>query len=161
MKNWILSIVSIIIIIEIISMILPEGKMGKYIRGTFSLFIMLLILRPMLNFNLDNLYQDITFSNKYEVVYQDDYLEYTTEKKKKGIEDNVRNTLSHCGIFDAYFVIDYSCDTNNCLIAEKVSVNLENAVIISDKEHINIIEDVKTAISILLSIDKGAVLVYE
>ena len=163
MKEWILSVAAIIILVEIISIILPDGKMNKYIRGTFSFLIILVILQPIINFNFDK-YSKFSFSNDEQennIEYQDEYLGVVFENKVKILESDVDKILTQFGIFDAIVKIKYDIDDMKNLNVTNVEINLENAVINSDKEHINIIEQAKDGVANYLSVDKGVVNFYE
>ena len=68
MKEWILSIGTIIILTTIADLILPDGKIGKYIKCFFSLLVMLVILTPIINYKNNNLNIDMTAIDKeYEL----------------------------------------------------------------------------------------------
>lgn len=47
MANWILSIVGIICLGILIEIVLPQGKTTKYIKGVFSLVVILVIVSPL------------------------------------------------------------------------------------------------------------------
>jgi hypothetical protein len=56
--------------------------------------------------------------------------------------------------------IEYSLLDNRQIKREKVSVNLENAVIISEKEHIDIIDEIRNIVSEYLTVNKENVVIY-
>ncbi len=43
MKEWILSVVGVIALGVLVDILLPSGKMAKYVRGAFSLLVVLVI----------------------------------------------------------------------------------------------------------------------
>ena len=96
MKTWILSIGSIIILTSIISILFPEGKLGKNIKSVFSLIVVLTIIQPLATIkNLD--FSTILQSDEQQVVLQQDFIYYVTEQKItnrgiKYIEDTVIKT---------------------------------------------------------------------
>ena len=49
MRAYILSIAGIVLISAVVSMIAPSGKMGKFIRGTTKLLILLVMLGPIIS----------------------------------------------------------------------------------------------------------------
>lgn len=48
-KNWILNITTIIIIISFMEILIPDGKMKKYINLVFGFIVMVVILTPIIN----------------------------------------------------------------------------------------------------------------
>ena len=50
MKAYILSIAGIVLVIAAISIISPNGKMGKFIKGTGRLFILVVMVAPFASF---------------------------------------------------------------------------------------------------------------
>ena len=73
MKEWILSIGVVILLTSIVGLILPEGKMGKYIKCFFSFIILLVLLTPLLNKEV--IYSDFLI-NENEIQLQENYLNY-------------------------------------------------------------------------------------
>ena len=49
MKAYILSIAGIVLLSAVVSMIAPSGKMGKFVRGTTKLLILLVMLSPIIS----------------------------------------------------------------------------------------------------------------
>lgn len=151
MKEYIISIGAIIVITSVISIILPNGKTGKFIKGLFSIIITLVILSPLTNvsFKVPNIGD---FNTKLE--YQESFLFYITENKINGLEYDSEIILKNCGIKNAKVSIDYEVNEDFSHSIKKVKINLEKAVIISDGQHINIIEEGVNSLSKYLSVDK-------
>ena len=159
MKEWILSVCAVTILTVIVGMILPQGKMGKFIKSIFSLIIMLVILKPILSFDLDDLHFDMGVGNT-EVVYQKNYLDYVNQKKIDSVESDCADVLYNIGVSGANILLDFSTDENYEIMITKVNINLENAVIISGNKHIDIIEEIKNALSEYLSVNKEIMVIY-
>ena len=47
MKEWIVSIVCVVILGILLEIVLPKSKMTKYIKGTFSLLVIFVIVSPL------------------------------------------------------------------------------------------------------------------
>lgn len=47
MSEWIISIVGVIMLGVLLEIVLPEGKMSKYVRGAFSLLVVFAIAAPL------------------------------------------------------------------------------------------------------------------
>ena len=157
MKNWVLSIGIIIIVISILTIILPSNKLGKLTKGIFSLIIILVIIQPIISFSNNN-YQigDIEYS---EIIIQNDFIDYVNFTKIENLKQKCNQILKNYEIEGATVDILYE-NTNYTLIIEKCVINLSNAVINSNEEHIYIIKETKNLISELLLIDESKV-IYE
>ena len=157
MKNWVLSIGITIIVISILTIILPSNKLGKLTKGIFSLIIILVIIQPIISFSNNN-YQigDIEYS---EIIIQNDFIDYVNFTKIENLKQKCNQILKNYEIEGATVDILYE-NTNYTLIIEKCVINLSNAVINSNEEHIYIIKETKNLISELLLIDESKV-IYE
>lgn len=47
MKGWIISVVCVIILGVLMEIVLPKGKIAKYVKGIFSLVVILVIVSPL------------------------------------------------------------------------------------------------------------------
>lgn len=47
MKGWIISVVCVIVLGVLLEIVLPKGKISKYVKGTFSLVVILVIVSPL------------------------------------------------------------------------------------------------------------------
>ena len=145
MKIWVLSIVIIVFSISVISFIFPTGKLGKFIKAIFSFVLIFVVLKPAVEIkNFDYNIEDVF--NKNEVVIQDLYLEYINDKKIEVYRNNCIKLMEKSGVYNANIDFEYEIDKYGKFVFKIVSLNLENAVINSDKEHIVIIETVKSEI---------------
>ena len=160
MKAWIVSIIAVVIITAIISLILPEGKTGKFIKSIFSLFIVFTIIKPMFYLkNNEFKYEDIF--NQSEIELQFGFIEYVFQSKIDEYENNCIEILENSGVNNAFVEIIYSNDKETTIKIECVLINLENSVIISDKSHIDIIKEIKFNVANYLRISDDLVKIYE
>ena len=160
MKSWIISISAVVIITAIISLIVPEGKIGKYIKSIFSLFIVFTIIKPLFYIkNTEFKYEDIFDQNEIELQFS--FIEFISEEKINEYENNCLIILENEGVSNGIVEIVYSHEDQSKIKIEFISVNLENSVIISDKSHIDIIKDIKKNISTYMNINIDSVKIYE
>lgn len=47
MKAWIISIVCVIVLGVLLEIVLPKGKIAKYVKGTFALVVIFVIVSPL------------------------------------------------------------------------------------------------------------------
>lgn len=91
MKEWILSIVGTIALGVLVDILLPEGKIAKYVKGAFSLLVVLVIssIVPIIA-NMD-IQLDIDNGDVFAVESAD------TSKSQMRFEDKVQEELAMCG----------------------------------------------------------------
>ena len=156
MKEYIVSIAAVILITTVLTIVIPNGKIGKFIKGLFSIVIILVILSPITNlsFEAPNL-NDINTS----VSFQEDYLYFIATNKIESLEKDSQIILENCGIKHAEVCIDFIVKENYSTSIKNVKINLKKAVIISNGQHINIIEEGVNLVSKYLSVDKEVIFV--
>ena len=153
------SIVISVLIVTILGLILPEGKMKPHIKKTFTLLLIVVIIEPIFNIkDIDINFEDALNLDSVEI--QSNYLDFMNKLELVNIENNCKDLLENINISNAEIKLNYELNSNKILI-NKVNVNLINSVIKSDKEHIFIIEDIKNVLSEYLKIDKKLVLIDE
>ncbi len=160
MKEWVISVTVAAFSTSVISLILPNGKLSKYIKSVFSLIMVFVVLQPI--FKLKNVEVDFDkVFNDSEYTFQTDYLDYFNNKKIEIYKENCSEIIKDYCIDVFEIDVIYSISDFSELIVEKVVINLKNSVINSDKDHIDIIVGIKNAISKYLNINSDAVVVYE
>ena len=145
MKSWALSIIVVVFIISIVSLLFPSGKLGKFIKSVFSLLLIFVAMKPIIKLkNGDFNYSTILISS--ETVLQEEYFDFFNNEKILAYKINCNKILNELGISNADIDFTYEIDKENKILFRSVSLNLINAVINSDKEHIVIIESAKQRI---------------
>jgi len=152
MKEWVLSIGAVIIFITVIGFVLPNGKMGNYIKNLLNFLLMIVIINPIFNFNFED---DGFETASSEVVIQEEYLEFVYEKRKDAIIQSVVDVAKEVGIENVGVEFFYDIGKNGEFSTKKLEINLQNSVINKDKENINIIDELTKSISekLLISSD--------
>lgn len=158
MKEWIVSIGVVVIILSIISLLIPDGKMGKYVKCVFSLLIVFVVLKPIVFIGEG----DQIFTNDYdgvqvETTYQEEYLSYIKQKKIYELEKNCEKLMENHTIFNSKIKVVCQNDSLLDFSIKKVEINLQNAVIKSNKEHIDIIEEAVNSLAEYLDVSKTIV----
>ena len=154
MKSWALSIVFVVFTISIISLLFPSGKLGKFIKIIFSLLLIFVTLKPIIKLKNDDVNFYSAFVNN-EIAFQDSYLNFINNEKISTYKNNCIKILNELGVSNAEIDIIYELDKYNKILFVSVSLNLKNAVINSDKEHIVIIESAKQEIKDYLGLENG------
>lgn len=158
MKAYLLSVVSIILISTILNIILPDGKIGKFINGIFAILIVCVMVQPIKI--LKNNFQTQDYVNFNKQIIDKEVVEIINKLKIDAKKETVNNILIYHGINDSelefeYNLIDYE------ILYKKVQINLKNAVINSDQPHINIIEQARKNVADYMNINIDSVIFYE
>ncbi|MBE5754306.1 MAG: hypothetical protein E7340_03115 [Clostridiales bacterium] len=159
MKEWVIGIVVSVFAFSVISLVLPNGSTAKFIKQLFSVIMIFILLQPFVNTN--TFYeQSFVYNDKISFI-QNDFLEYAHDKSVSIHYENINKILLNFGVENANVDMLYYTDENYNLKIEKVVINLENSVIKTDREHIDIIDQIKTSIGNYLSLDKNLVVIYD
>lgn len=162
MKTWLLSVGAMILLTALITLILPNGRTNKLIRSVFALLTLLVIVQPLVSLKTGEAEIVIpSITNDNEIYLQEDFLGYIIEKRNENKEKECGKILSEKGINGAFVEIGYITDGKASYEIKKVTVNLTESVIFPDKEHIDIIEVIRTEIADYLKTDKEVIYIYE
>lgn len=94
MTEYILSIVSVILLTGAVGIILPEGKTGKFIKSVFAVATLVVILTPLINLKG----QEVpAFGGNDDVVYDEGYLDYIDYEKSESMSDTLEKMLKDEG----------------------------------------------------------------
>ncbi len=160
MKNWIFNIIFTVFLVSIITLIIPSGKLKKNVQNTFALIIMIVIIQPFSIIKKNQVNFDYIFEMQ-DFYVQTEYLDYINSKNIESLKKNCVKILEDNGVFNAEIEIICSSEEDNALLIENILINLRNSVIKSDKDHIDIIEGVKTDIASYLLFHESQVVIYE
>lgn len=151
MSVWILSIVSVVLLSSMIYLIMPEGKCTEIIKCIFALITLIVVLNPFINYDFNLL--NVNSDNNFRLEYNENYLAHINDRKIEEYYNGCNIIFDNFSISGGKLLIDYNVDGDYNLNIKKVTINLSNAVIISDKEHIDIIEEITCAFANYLSIN--------
>ena len=157
MWNYLINIIMIVIISSIIIIIIPEGRTTGIISVVLSIIVVLTLVSPLKDFNLD--VSIPTFDYNIEIDYS--YAEHANYLRSINYANDCIKVLEKEGINNAEIQVIYQDDEFRRFNIKFVKVFLENEVINSNEEHIDIIDKVKTLISERLIIEKGQVIIVE
>lgn len=159
MTGWIFSVFSAVIIVSVISIVLPDGRTSKFVKPFISLVLILIIVSPIVK---SDTALDGIFNASENVLETDaDFLEYIAASKIDFYTKNCIKTAEKNGIIGSDILIKYNIDKQGTINIYGVSVNLQNAVISSESEHIVILQSLKKEISDYLKIEESGVEFYE
>ena len=158
MNSWILSVCATILLTVVVGLIVPQGKLGGFIKSIFSLVTIIVIIQPMVE--LKNVSYDFNFSSQLECVIQQNYLDFADFKKTQALESDAVTLLVDKGYKVNSVTINYdSCDFTYKI--KKISVYFDKSVIKPDNVNIDIIDEITDLLMKYFNVDKGVVSVYE
>ena len=151
MKAWLLSIVSIILLVILLEIILSEGSTKKFAQGAIRLAIVIVLIIPIIslinkfkNGNDTEILQKITDATQAQtnqLIYLSIY------------EEKIKNKLSGNGI---------KCDVkilyNNYEVSE-IQINIQETCISDEEENINTNEKIIRIVNEILTIDRNKIII--
>jgi len=140
MKAYILSIVGAVLLSAVVSMIVPDGKMGKLIRGVGKLIVVLFLIVPVINVFTGETpilpYADLNLDESY----------LETSAALAGERDEAR--------ISGYLFETYSVSADVTVLRlndgsyrlKKILITITDFGIIEEGEHIDIMTQIKSAL---------------
>lgn len=160
MKEWIYSILAIILLTTIISIIVPDGKLGKMIKGIFALIVMLVIISPIMSFSSFNT-DSLINNTQIDGSIQDSFLNFINENKTQNLENEILESFNKIGVKNALIDLDYEYSSEYVYSIKNAKIYLNNAVINSEKEHILVIEEMINTVIEKTNLLRKDIYIYE
>lgn len=157
MAGYILSILGIVVAGVFIDIIIPSGTISKYIKSIYAIFVLAVIITPIIKFFNNNQGFNLQYQ-EYEI--NQNLINYIQTNKIATIENDITLELENEGLFNIDIIINYSID-NNELSINSCTINLENLVISSDKQHINKYEIIKEIVREYTNLTDEEMIFYE
>ncbi|MDE7296295.1 MAG: stage III sporulation protein AF [Clostridia bacterium] len=132
MKEYILSVAGIILLSAVITVILPSGKMGKFIKGAMKLFTLVVLVSPFVK-NWD---KGTSFYPEANVSMDGQYLSHCAATLAEADEKAITQELSQTYSVTAEVEVERRAEAKFPL--EKISVKITDFGIIGQDEHIHI-----------------------
>ncbi len=159
LSSWIMSIAGVICLSVIVELVLPDGQMNRYIKGTFSFIIILVIIMPVPKL-LGQQLNTSDILNYEEITIDDDYIYQLNLDKINSLQANIEEDILKRGYENVRVYI--SCDIfGNSLSFESITVDINNLVITDNAEHNNITkikQDITSLIQGYVDIEEEAIL---
>ena len=159
MAEWLIGVCSTVLTVTMLTVILPEGRLSKFAKPLISLVIIIIVIAPFINSN--GYSTEWIKAGETEIKTDDTFLDYITREKIDYYRKNCVKIAEKNGINGSDVLIEYTVAEHSEINILSVSLNLKNAVISSNEEHIVILQRVKREIGEYLSIDLKKVNVYE
>lgn len=158
MSAWILSIVGIILVTTLVSIVLPEGKLARYVKSILAFATILVVIAPLKEIGGKELDFSGIFTSS-ESGYQESFLYYINEKKAAALEQGCLANLEEAGMTGAKVTVLFVDDVTFSI--EKVQVNVKNLVCQEDKPHNDRNVEIRRRLAEYLKIEVWQVELYE
>lgn len=137
MKAYLLTIAGVIILSAVVSILVSDGKMGKFIKGMMRLFVFSVVIVPFISMFGE---KDFVFSTA-EIESDEGYLIRCSEILEEKDEKEIIEFLSReYGIIGEAEVVR---DNSDGFARKKINVKIFDAGIFGQDEHIDIIGRIK------------------
>lgn len=160
MSSYILSVCGAVIISALVSIIMPEGKTGKFINGIVKITCVLIMVSPIISWVYKLKGEKSQSVNNIKVDIDDDFLNYFNNVKAEELEKEIKKIIENQYDIEVFVEIDWQI-SNYAFTLKKVLINIKNFGIYKKDEHIIIIEQIQTIVSDKLKIDKDVVVINE
>ena len=160
MIEWVINVSVTSLLCGLIYLVLPKGKVSAAIKTVVSLVAIFAVIKPLANIDFSDFENESVFGSG-EIIVQDDYLDYVFAMRENFWKSEILNTAEKTGIKlkseNIYIISDGLSEKGFSVSGAKIS--LKDAVIITEKEHIDIIDEVKKIAAGVLRVDVEKIIV--
>lgn len=159
-SGWILSILGVVILGVLVDIIVPEGRINKYIKSVFTIFTVFVVFMPIANalnggIDLSGLIYNETAG---EIDYE--FLDKTKTSMENQLALMCEKALEDGGFLECDVTI-YLNLLESEFSVDKVEINLEDLVISTNIPHINKYTEIKAIIKNTISVTEENIILYE
>lgn len=159
-SSWVLSIAGIIMLSVLVDVILPDGKVTKFIKSIFSYLIIIVILSPIFSFLSNKTFSVNDIFQTSAVELQDGFIAKVNRQFLDNIEIAIEKDCEDVGYKFVEIGIEADIFQSDINI-KQISVDLSKMVIDKKVEHTNIKTSIKNIILNHIKIDKELIVFYE
>lgn len=157
MSGYILTILGIVLAGILIDIIVPTGKINKYIKSIFAIFVVAVILMPIVKFIAKS--DEITINyTDYEI--EQNLMDYIFSSRVTAYENEIIEVLENNGLSNIDIKINYSINSNE-LSLNSCEVNLKNMTSSNIEMHNNRYEFIAETIKEITNLTDEVIIFYE
>lgn len=159
LSGYLLSIVGVVMLTVLIDLILPDGKINKYIKSIVAIMVVAVIISPVAKLiKADFDFSKIFASSNYQI--DEAILDSITSKNIENYERELETRLKDFG-FEGVNVSIVTEDTSGQKIIKYIYVDLCDLVINKNEEHIDYYTKIKDIVAkIVTFIREEQIVVY-
>lgn len=142
MKAYILGIAGAVLLSAVVSVIAPNGKMGKFVKGGMKLVVLIVLVSPFVTFFMKGEFPMGTEGKSISV--DTAYLETCGNLLRENDERTIVALLKEEYGVGAEVVVEYA--EKNFAVRKKISVKIKDFGIYTEDEHIDIMKKITAAL---------------
>lgn len=154
MKEWLLSVTAVILFFVLCELLIAEGNVKKYAMGFIKVALVFVMIAPILK-NASGEGFSFGFLNESST-WDTDSMEKLARNRYDSLERRLENDLSKDLCEGAEVRIDLFFDAGTASV-NAVTVDLNQAVIISESDNTIVTEEIKNRVRSLLNVEKERV----
>lgn len=155
LSSWVISIIGIIFVGLLSDIIMPNGKMQNVVKTTVSIFIILTILKPINNIDINNL--NFFNFNSNTITADNSIIEKYDNLKIEKLKTDIEKLLNENGFYDVN--ISFELSENNKI--STIYVDLSSLVLIDKTMNINKYTNIVAIIKQFVNVDREHIVFYE
>ena len=156
MKNWVISIVTIVIVNLISQIILSSSEISSFVKKIIGVITILIIISPLksvLSLDIKEIFND-------EYIVDTNFIDTINTQKEEYMSKYIEQLLEQRGFYNIDAEINYILSDYESKI-ELVRLNLKNLVINENQVHINKYTEIKSIVCNALGIKENIVILDE
>ncbi len=157
-KGYIITLIGIAILSILIEVILPNGKMQKFVKAMFNLIILSAVTLPLIMILSSKININKFFDSKITV--DNDFLDASNKKLYSNIEKAIETDLSNIGYNNVYIKIKYNTINTKTTI-EQVVIDISKIKININVPHNDIKSDILEVVFKYIKIENSNIVFLE
>lgn len=154
-KGYIISLIGVILLSILIEVILPNGKMQKYVKAMFHLLILSAIVMPIITFiRSDFNFEKILNNNNIQV--DSDFILATNKKIYTELENKIETNLTNIGYNNVKITINFKIENVSTYINE-IIIDMSNLKIDINLPHNDKKQDILEVVNKYITLDDIAI----
>lgn len=159
-SSWVISITGIVLLGLVADVMLPEGKINKYIKSIFAIITVFVIVLPLPSFFNSFSQTSDVFFNENQIFLDEYFLDKLKEERQSEKEAMLAEVFKEHGFEN--IEINVLCDNESDFFKIKlVQLNIKNLVIQNEDKNINIKDKLLELIFVSMGINLNQVVFYE
>lgn len=142
MKVYVLAIAGAVLLSAVVSIVAPEGKMGKFVKGGMKLVVLIVLVAPFVTFFVKG--ELPSFTDRSSIAADESYLETCGKLLKESDERAILSYLKENYGVTADVLLEYSDD--RFAVRKKICVKIKDFGIYPEDEHIDIMKKITAAL---------------
>lgn len=140
MKAYVLSIAGVVLLSAVLSIVVPSGKMGKFIKGGMKLAVLLVLVSPFVTFFIKGEFP-IFSDDTDKIVVDAGYLSASRSLMARSDERQIDALLREEFGVEGQTTVFYS--EEDVAARKKITVKIRDFGIYGEDEHINIMSKIE------------------